>query len=151
MNEPLEDIREKLSRAGLKATQQRMVVYQALLQTMNQHPTAERIYEIVRPQNPSISLGTVYKTLDIFVSNGLAGKVASDAGYMRYDVNVEQHSHIYCTNTQEIIDYHDEALDELIQQYFQKKNIKNLRIGQIHVQISGQKENPEQEIEIIDL
>lgn len=151
MNEHLEDIRQKLSRAGLKATQQRMVVYQALLQTMNQHPTAERIYEIVRPQNPSISLGTVYKTLDTFVSNGLAGKVASDAGYMRYDVNVEQHSHIYCTNTQEIIDYHDDELDRMIQEHFQKKNIKNLKIGQVHVQISGHKEDPEQAIEISNL
>lgn len=148
MNEHLEDIREKLSKAGLKATQQRMVVYQALLQTMNQHPTAERIYEVVRPQNPSISLGTVYKTLDTFVSNGLAGKVASDAGFMRYDVNVEQHSHIYCTNTQEIIDYHDEELDQLIQQYFERKKIKNLNIKNIHVQISGLKVDPVQGIEI---
>jgi len=148
MSEMLEEIREKLSSVGLKATQQRMVVYQALMQTMNQHPTAERIFEVVRPHNPTISLGTVYKTLDTFVSNGLAGKVASDAGFMRYDVNMEQHSHIYCTNTQEIIDYHDEGLDELIQQYFRKKNIKNLKISNIHVQINGLKEEPDQDIEI---
>lgn len=148
MKERLADIREILSGAGLKATQQRMVVYQALLKTMNQHPTAERIFEVVRPQNPSISLGTVYKTLDIFVSNGLAGKVASDAGFMRYDINMEQHSHIYCSNTQEIIDYHDDELDQLIQQYFEKKNIRNLKIKNIHVQINGLKEDPAQKIEI---
>ncbi|MEK6475987.1 Fur family transcriptional regulator [Catalinimonas sp. 4WD22] len=148
MKEQLADIREILSGAGLKATQQRMVVYQALLKTMNQHPTAERIFEVVRPQNPSISLGTVYKTLDTFVSNGLAGKVASDAGFMRYDINMEQHSHIYCSNTQEIIDYHDDELDQLIQRYFEKKNIRNLKIKNIHVQINGLKEDPAQEIEI---
>jgi Fur family peroxide stress response transcriptional regulator len=148
MKEQLADIREILSGAGLKATQQRMVVYQALLKTMNQHPTAERIFEVVRPQNPSISLGTVYKTLDTFVSNGLAGKVASDAGFMRYDINMEQHSHIYCSNTQEIIDYHDEELDQLIQRYFEKKNIRNLKIKNIHVQINGLKEDPAQKIEI---
>lgn len=151
MNEALENIRKKLSGVGLKATQQRMVVYQALLSTMNLHPTAEKIYEVVRPQNPSISLGTVYKTLDTLVSNGLASKVASDAGFMRYDANMDQHSHIYCSNTQEIIDYHDDELDQLIQQYFERKNIRNLTIKNIHVQINGLKEDPAQEIEIKNL
>lgn len=148
MSTQLQHIREKLSEAGLKATQQRMVVYNVLLKTINLHPTAENIYESVKPENPSISLGTVYKTLDTFVSCGLASRVSTAEGYMRYDANMDQHNHIYCANTNEIIDYRDTALDEVIQAYFESKNIKNLKIKHIHVQINGDKINPEQEINI---
>jgi Fur family peroxide stress response transcriptional regulator len=148
MSEHLQNIREKLSEAGLKATQQRIVVYQALLRLMEIHPTAESIYEAVRPENPSISLGTVYKILDVLVSKGLAGKVSSDEGFMRYDANMDQHNHIYCTNTKEIIDYHDHELDRLIEQYFAKKKINNLKIKRIQVQISGDKESQDQSVEI---
>ncbi|MFP4096997.1 MAG: Fur family transcriptional regulator [Cyclobacteriaceae bacterium] len=148
MSEHLQQIRKKLSQAGLKATQQRMVVYQALLRNMHLHPTAESVYETVRPDNPSISLGTVYKILDVLVSTGLASKVATDQGFMRYDANMEQHNHIYCTNTREIIDYHDKELDHLIEEYFRNKKINNLKISRIQVQISGNKEVSSQSVEI---
>lgn len=148
MSEHLQHIKEKLSEAGLKATQQRIVVYDALLKTMSLHPTAENVYETVRPDNPSISLGTVYKALDTFVSCGLASRVSTAEGYMRYDANMDQHNHIYCTNTKEIIDYRDVELDELIQNYFKNKNIKNLKISQVHVQINGNKVDPDQEINV---
>lgn len=146
MSKHLQHIREKLSEAGLKATQQRIVVYDALLRMMNFHPAAENIYEAVRPENPSISLGTVYKTLDAFVLCGLASRVSTAEGHMRYDANMDQHNHIYCTNTKEIIDYRDAELDQLIQTYFKNKSIKNLKINQIHVQINGAKIDPAQEV-----
>lgn len=146
MSKHLQHIREKLSEAGLKATQQRIVVYDALLRMMNFHPAAENIYEAVRPENPSISLGTVYKTLDAFVLCGLASRVSTAEGHMRYDANMDQHNHIYCTNTKEIIDYRDAELDQLIQAYFKNKSIKNLKINQIHVQINGAKIDPAQEV-----
>lgn len=148
MSKHLQHIREKLFEAGLKATQQRIVVYDALLNTMSIHPTAENIYEVVKPENPSLSLGTVYKTLDVFVASGLASRVSSAEGHMRYDANMDQHNHIYCTNTKEIIDYRDEELDQLIQEFFKNKNIQNLKINQIHVQINGNKLDPTQEVNI---
>jgi len=144
----LQQIKEQLVQAGLKVTQQRMVVYQALLSTMHLHPTAENIFETVRPENPSISLGTVYKILDVLVTNGLAAKVATDEGYMRYDANMEMHSHIYCNNTREIVDYHDGDLDKLLAAYFEKKKVKNFTIKRICVQISGEKNQADQPVEI---
>ncbi|MBI3281935.1 MAG: transcriptional repressor, partial [Acidobacteria bacterium] len=47
---------------GLAMTHQRQVIYQAL-RDMHGHPSPEEVYERVRRQIPSISLGTVYKNI----------------------------------------------------------------------------------------
>lgn len=142
-----DDIRKKMIDFGLKATQQRIVIYEELIGRKD-HPTAEKIYEKILPSNPSISLGTVYKTLDTFVSVNLAGKVMSEHGTYRYDANTGFHNHIYCTNTKEILDYEDEALNALVSEFFKKKNIVNLKIKDIKLQINGEKIDPEKEVQI---
>ena len=131
-------LKAKLADFSLKATQQRIVIYEALLRLEN-HPAAEAIYEAIKLNNPSVSLGTVYKTLDTFVTVGLAVKVMSEEGFMRYDANMGYHNHIYCTNTKELLDYEDEELNALIEEFFKKKNIHNLKIKDIRLQINGEK------------
>ncbi|MTI29272.1 Fur family transcriptional regulator, partial [Xanthovirga aplysinae] len=81
-----DSIRQKLLSIGLKATQQRINIYDTLMRLGN-HPRAEQVYEEVRKNNPSISLATVYKTLDTFVSKGLIHKVFTQDDYMRYETN----------------------------------------------------------------
>ncbi len=144
-NTELTKMKEALSKAGLKATQQRLVIYHCLYAAKN-HPTAEDIFEEIRPENPSISLGTVYKTLETLVDSKLVRKVPVSENKMRYDARMDTHSHIYCTNTGEIIDFQDRELDALIRDYFKKKNISNLNIQDFNLQIRGDKSNPEQDI-----
>ncbi|MCP4521133.1 MAG: transcriptional repressor [Cytophagales bacterium] len=133
-----QEIKDSLNAYGIKATQQRIVIYKALVAS-RQHPSTEIVYEGIKEENPSISLGTVYKTLETFVSKGIAKKVMTDDGYMRYDGMLDSHHHIYCTDTQEILDYDDDELLLLIKDYLEKKNIENLSIQDICVQISGTK------------
>jgi Fur family peroxide stress response transcriptional regulator len=140
-------VKERLSLYKLKATQQRIVVYDALMQLHN-HPTAENIYDFVKTKNPSISLATVYKTMDTFVSAGLAAKVMSANGTARYDGYMDHHSHLYCINTEEIVDFEDEQLSKLIQNYFKNKKIKNFKINDIRLQINGEKLNTKENITI---
>ena len=140
-------VKERLSQYKLKATQQRIVVYDALMQLHN-HPTAENIYDFVKSKNPSISLATVYKTLDTFVSASLAAKVMSANGTARYDGYMDHHSHLYCVNTEEIVDFEDEQLSKLIQNYFKNKKIKNFKINDIRLQINGEKLNTKENITI---
>ncbi|MFN6944025.1 MAG: Fur family transcriptional regulator [Cytophagaceae bacterium] len=142
-----DELKEKLLKANIKVTQQRIVIYQALLNLHN-HPSAEQIYEYIRPTNPSISLGTVYKTLDTFESTGLVYKVLSPDDQQRYDANMEYHNHIYCMKTKEIIDFDDQELNKLIGEYFSRKKIKNFNIEDIRVHVTGQKHNPEDTIKI---
>lgn len=134
----LSDIREKLNQVGLKATHQRLVIYEALCKLMR-HPSAEEIFELVKSKNPSISLGTVYKTLDSFVETGLLHKVSTRQGTMRYDVNVTPHHHLYCTNTHEIYDFQDGDLQELIQKFLTSKNFSNFEVEDIRLHINGKK------------
>ena len=143
----LEDIREKLLQAGLKSTHQRIVVFKAL-QELKNHPSADRIYEAVHPDNPSISLATVYNTLDILVEAGLAKRVLSGKGPVRYDPRIDNHHHLICSNTKEIIDFYDEELNSLIKKYLENKRIQNFELSDMQLQIRGEKVNPSKGIRI---
>jgi Fur family transcriptional regulator, peroxide stress response regulator len=140
-----EDIKTKLTEKGLKSTQQRIVIYNTVYHSQT-HPSAERVYEDVRVDNPSISLATVYKTLETLIESGLVNRVMNEDGTMRYDAKLNSHNHIYCTNTKEIIDYEDQELSDLIAEYFRNKNIRNLKIKEISVQINGEKISPSESI-----
>lgn len=137
--------REQLLSVKLKATHQRIVILDAVNDCMT-HPTVDSIYEKLKPENPSISLATVYKTLETFVQAGLISKVATTEGMMRYDPNLSNHGHIYCHNTDEIIDYYDEDLNKVIVDFFKKKRVSNLRIKNITLNINGDKLDPEKEV-----
>lgn len=132
-----EYITEQLRTHGLKATVQRTIIFQALLMRED-HPTAEQLFEDITIQHPSVSLGTVYKTLDSLVEAHLARKVKTGEDIYRFDGKTESHSHLYCTRTNKIIDYEDSELMELIHNYLQKKKPNNFEVTDIQLHISGE-------------
>ena len=67
--------------AGRRMTRQRQAIMEMLAKT-DEHPTAEMVYEAVRKQLPEISLGTVYRNLQLLVEEGLPGRLA-EAGEAR--------------------------------------------------------------------
>ncbi|MDZ4839393.1 MAG: transcriptional repressor [Bacteroidota bacterium] len=142
-----QNIKEILSRNGLKATLQRVAIYRALLMCDN-HPTADHIFDLIQIENPSVSLATVYKTLDSLVGSGLARKVKSSDDINRFDSRIDQHSHIYCNNTKQIFDFDDEELHEILTMYFKRKNIENFKLLDIEVQVNGELINPSSGINI---
>jgi Fur family peroxide stress response transcriptional regulator len=140
-------LKSRIAQAGLKATHQRMVILNSVMQ-MDFHPSAEHIFEDIHASHPSISLATVYKSLEIFVAHGLLARVFTEEGIKRYDPNLKHHGHIYCSNTREIVDFYDEELNELITGFFRKKKVSNLKIRNIMLQINGDKPDPEKDITI---
>ncbi len=56
---------------------------------------------------------------------------------MRYDAILDHHHHLYCNDTDRIEDYENEELDTLVLEYFKKKKIKNFKIEDIKLQITG--------------
>lgn len=138
-------VKEALAAKGLKTTPQRLVILQFMKQT-NVHPSADYVYEQTRKLVPGLSLGTVYKTLETFVSLGLINRVNTPDGFMRYDGRVETHSHVFCENTREIIDFDDAELMQQIQDYLSKKKIRNFTVGDIRLHISGDKIDPNQTV-----
>ena len=122
--------------AGLKVTPQRHAILEAV-HTLGNHPTADMIFDHIRKKHPGIATGTVYKVLDVMEENHLIQRVKTDKDAMRYDAVMKKHHHIYCAETERIEDYFDEELDQMLQTYFQKKDLHNFKIEDIILQIKG--------------
>lgn len=86
---------ERLHRAGLKATGPRMIIL-AALEHDHSHPTAEQLYEMLRQDHPSLSLSTVYQTLDAFLRTGLCRRVSGAGDRLRVDGTPQDHDHAVC-------------------------------------------------------
>jgi Fur family peroxide stress response transcriptional regulator len=134
-----------LIQANLKATHQRIEILNVVLNCKN-HPSTDDLYALVQKQIPSISLATVYKTLETFVNSGLISKTLTTEGQLRFDPNLASHGHIYSNNSNEIIDYFDEDLNEVISNFFKEKKVKNFHIKKISLNIIGDKIDQEKPI-----
>ena len=62
-----EEFKKRLKEKGLKVTNQRLVVLEALETSSNQHLTAEQIFDLVKADNPEIGLATVYRTIQVLL------------------------------------------------------------------------------------
>ncbi|HJZ41640.1 MAG TPA: transcriptional repressor [Bacteroidales bacterium] len=137
-----DEISYKLIERGLRVTPQRIAILDAIIK-LNNHPIAENIVEYIRKNHPNISVATVYKVLDALVENGLIKKVKTEKDIMRYDAVMENHHHIYCSDSDRIDDYHDNELNELLEKHFEKKKIPDFKIEDIKLQIIGKYTKPE--------
>ncbi len=146
--EIINQVKNRLDEVGLKATHPRIVILKELMISDN-HPTAELIHENIRMENPSISLGSVYRVLDVLVDAGLIRRVSVRSGSKRYDANMSPHGHIYCLESDKIQDFYDEELYGLINDFFRKKKIKNFQVNEIKLQVIGKRIDLEDDVTII--
>ena len=79
----------------MKYSKQREMIYNELLKNPV-HPTAETIYQELKPANPSLSLGTVYRNLGQLAENGIIVKISMPDAGDRYDGNTKPHHHLLC-------------------------------------------------------
>lgn len=131
-----DELTKLLSEKGLKVTPQRVAVLEALYEIMN-HPSAEEVRQKLHSRFPSIAIGTIYNILDTFCEHGIIRKVKTDSDFVRYDVDMEKHHHIYCESCNHIENYHDPELDELLKAYFDRKQILHFQIKEFSLQIIG--------------
>ena len=75
--------------AATRYSRQRELIYQAL-QSTKEHPTADMIYQALKPENPSLSLGTVYRNLNLLASEGRIVRIPSSVDH--YDGDTSPHS-----------------------------------------------------------
>ena len=88
---------------NLRITRQRKVILEELRRVDN-HPGADEIYEIVRRRMPRISLGTVYRNLEILAELGEIQKLELSGAIMRFDGNPSKHYHIRCIGCNRVDD-----------------------------------------------
>ncbi len=93
-----------LKKAGLRITPQRIAICKLLAET-DHHPTAMMIFEEIRRIYPSLSLTTVYNTLDALAELG-AVNILGHAGdnTIHYDANLSPHANLACTVCHKIVD-----------------------------------------------
>lgn len=72
------------------------------------HPTAEWVYQKLKPEYPDLSLGTVYRNLAQFKEDGTIVSVGVVNGQERFDGNVKPHTHFVCFNCGVVLDIPDE-------------------------------------------
>ena len=68
------------------------------------HPSAEWIYTQLKAEIPDLSMGTVYRNLNLFKQQGLAVTVATVKGVERFDGNTDPHVHFICTSCSAVLD-----------------------------------------------
>jgi len=78
-----------------RMTKQRRIIIEEL-KKLTSHPTAEQLYQIVRERLPKISLGTVYRNLDLLSKNSEILKLDIDKDQARYDAEIREHYHVSC-------------------------------------------------------
>jgi len=130
------DLIKLLENNGLKVTPQRVAVLEALHKIGN-HPSVEQVRELLHKKHPNIAIGTIYNILDTLCEHGIIRKVKTDSDYVRYEVEMGSHHHIYNEDSDSIEDYFDPELNELLNAYFERKAIPNFQIKEINLQIVG--------------
>lgn len=88
---------------NLKYSRQRESIKEFLAST-TEHPTADTVYLHVRKEFPRISLGTVYRNLNLLADIGEAVKIATPDGGDRFDGTTNPHYHLLCTDCGKVID-----------------------------------------------
>nr|MBF0221512.1 transcriptional repressor [Desulfobulbaceae bacterium] len=116
-----------LENTSLRMTKQRQVILEELC-SVKTHPTADDMYEMVRKRVPNVSLGTVYRNLEILSETGVIQKLDVGGTKKRFDGNVMTHSHLRCKNCGRVEDVDFDPgvdLDSAIEPYTDYQMIKH--------------------------
>lgn len=84
------------------------------LRQTDEHPSAEMVYNRLKPEYPDLSLGTVYRNLAMFKDKGEIMSLGTVNGVERFDGNTAPHVHFVCTGCDAVIDLPRIAVPEAL-------------------------------------
>jgi len=96
-------VKDLLKEKSLRMTTQRKVILEEL-RKIHTHPSADEIYEVVRLRLPRISLGTVYRNLEVLSELGKLQKLELSGSLKRFDWDTNKHYHIRCLRCNRVED-----------------------------------------------
>ena len=103
--------KEKLRKARLRPTKQRMIIANILLNGVNRHFTAENLQNEINSSGNSMSIATIYNCLKKFRNCGLIKQVESSKETAIFDTNIDQHHHFLDEETGQLIDIENEEIN----------------------------------------
>lgn len=117
----------RLQAAGYRLTPQRLALVN-LLANDDTHPSADQIFARLRAEYPTISLATVYNTLDVLVELGEALTLDLSEGCTRYDVRrPAAHPHVVCRTCGRVADLDVDGLGEFVREARSSSNFGDLQ------------------------
>jgi Fur family ferric uptake transcriptional regulator len=110
---------QELRNAGLKVTLPRVKILQLLdaAEGSAQHMSAEDVYRSLLEAGEDVGLATVYRVLTQFESAGLVVRHNFETGHSVFELaKGEHHDHMVCVDSNEVIEFHDEVIEDRQQQ-----------------------------------
>lgn len=104
---------EALRRKGYRATPQRIAICRFAIRSRD-HPTAQKVYKEVRRQYPTVSLATVYKTIDVLKELRMLQELPIVDGNTRFDANMEAHVNLVCLRCGNVRDLDSRIVQEMV-------------------------------------
>ena len=121
-------LNDYMSRHGLRSTEQRRIVTEMFFAS-DGHLSIEDLLDKVRVEEPRIGYATVYRTLKLLKEGGLAFERHFGDGVSRYEVawEDEHHDHLICLECEKIIEFEDDAIEQLQHQVASKHDFSLVR------------------------
>jgi Fur family iron response transcriptional regulator len=101
---PFAEPLDRLKRAGLRPTRQRLALARLLFSRGDRHVSAEQLHAEAKSARVAVSLATVYNTLNQFTRAGLLREVVVEAGRSYFDTNTSEHHHVLVVATGSLTD-----------------------------------------------
>jgi Fur family iron response transcriptional regulator len=105
------DLRERLRKAGLRPTRQRLSLGWLIFAKGHRHLSAEALFEEASRSRLQVSLATVYNTLNQFTEAGLLREIAIDGARTYFDTNTDAHHHFFYEDEMRVLDIPASALE----------------------------------------
>lgn len=94
-----------------------------ILQTLQKnaiHPSAEQLYELIKREEPAISLATVYRNLNLLAQQKIIKKIDGLEETSHFDHNICPHHHFFCKKCKRIFDINIDIIPNKIDEFLQK-------------------------------
>ena len=122
-----------LTTKKLRQTDARRIILEEL-KDLTSHPTADEVYHIVRKRLPRVSLGTIYRNLEILAENGQIQKLDGGGTQRRFDGNTGIHYHLRCLACGRVLDLPTQPFKEIERAVF---NLADYEIHQYKLDLIG--------------
>jgi Fur family transcriptional regulator, ferric uptake regulator len=106
------DLVQRCADAGLKMTGQRKTILKVLDEAEN-HMSVEGVYEKAKAADSSISMATVYRTLNILDELHLVTKHEFKENFSRFDINMDHHHHLIDVETGDVVEFQNDEIEKM--------------------------------------
>lgn len=101
-----------MAEIGKKFSLQRKMIYEQV-RDYPIHPTADEVYTALKAKCPNLSLGTVYRNLNLLAEMGMVLKIHTGSDKERFDGRTDPHCHFFCEKCRRVFDVEDESIHDI--------------------------------------